>query len=100
MRRIKSRELTSVERQSLVAEYNSYPLDQLVSDRHTAARTGYSRSRIISLRISGKGPKYQKNGTGTIRYRKADVEAWMSAGFKEHAKTSEYPSRIRALAAA
>ncbi len=50
----------------------------LVDEVALAARLGVSRSTLQSWRYTGRGPRYVKVGR-LIRYRNADVEAYLRA---------------------
>jgi predicted DNA-binding transcriptional regulator AlpA len=50
----------------------------LVDEARLAARLGVSRSTLQSWRYAGRGPRYLKIGR-FIRYRNADVDAYLRA---------------------
>lgn len=52
----------------------------LWTDSHGCAqRIGWTDSHLRRVRSRGLGPPYLKLGPRTIRYRVADIEAWIDA---------------------
>jgi len=56
----------------------------LVDEARLAQRLGISRSTVQSWRYSGRGPRYIKIGR-LIRYRNADVDAFLAANTRGNA---------------
>lgn len=52
---------------------------RLLTPRDASAYLGRSVPALAQLRYRGTGPRFIHAG-GRIRYRLADVEAWLSAG--------------------
>lgn len=64
-------------------------MDDVSSPIDTAAAsayTGLSRSTLEKLRVFGGGPPYLKLGRA-VRYRPADLEAWLVARLTESTST-------------
>lgn len=57
----------------------SSPVALLVTARDVAAMLGVSTATVWRLRSAGKLPPPLKVG-GAVRWRKADIEAWVRAG--------------------
>jgi predicted DNA-binding transcriptional regulator AlpA len=65
----------------IVAASNEAPVEigtELVDEARLALRLDVSRSTLQSWRYSGRGPRYIKIGR-LIRYRNADVDAFLAA---------------------
>jgi predicted DNA-binding transcriptional regulator AlpA len=62
--------------------------DELLSTRQLAAWLDISESWLEIARHRGQGPKYLKYGPKTVRYRRADVVAWLKT--RTHQSTAEY----------
>jgi predicted DNA-binding transcriptional regulator AlpA len=63
----------------------NFPRDiptDLVDEVALAVRLGVSRSTLQSWRYAGRGPRYLKIGR-LIRYRNADIEAFLRASTRE-----------------
>ena len=56
----------------------------LLDETRLAARLDVSRSTLQSWRYAGKGPRFIKLGR-LIRYRNADVDAYLRAQTRGHA---------------
>lgn len=54
----------------------------LMTPAALAALLGRSVPALAQLRYRGTGPRFIRAG-GRIRYRRADVEAWLSAGERD-----------------
>lgn len=54
------------------------PASDLIDEPALAFRLGVSRSTLQSWRYSGRGPRFIKLGR-MVRYRNADVDAYLSA---------------------
>ncbi|MGX9147215.1 helix-turn-helix transcriptional regulator [Mesorhizobium sp. 128a] len=63
-----------------------------------AAHIGKSASWLNKSRMSGNGPVYMKVG-GSVRYRLADLERWLSAG-RRTAVYDHANNNIRAMGSA
>lgn len=59
-----------------------------------AAYLGLSESLLNKLRLTGGGPTFVRLAGRSIRYRRADLDAWVAASAK--ASTSEYPANGQA----
>jgi predicted DNA-binding transcriptional regulator AlpA len=64
--------------------------DDLLSTRQLASWLGCSTQWVEIGRHRGYGPRFVQLGPRCIRYRRADVRAWLSE--RSHASTSEYAS--------
>jgi predicted DNA-binding transcriptional regulator AlpA len=62
--------------------------DDLLSTRQLAAWLDISESWLEIARHRGQGPKFLKYGPKSIRYRRADVVAWLKD--RTHQSTAEY----------
>ena len=62
--------------------------DPLLSPTEAAAFLGVSVPALAKWRVNGKGPRYHRLSTRTIRYAFSDLEAF--TGQSKHQKTSEY----------
>ncbi len=60
----------------------------LLTDREVARLTGRARSTLQKDRVSGTGIPFVKLGPRLVRYRRADVEAYLSA-LPSYRSTSE-----------
>lgn len=56
-----------------------------MTELEVAEYTGFTRSALASMRYEHRGPAYSKPG-GRIRYRREDIDAWMSDGLQRPAK--------------
>lgn len=56
------------------------PEPEWLDTRAVAAMTSLTQRAIESLRQRGEGPAYSRIGRKIIRYRRADVEAWLERG--------------------
>jgi predicted DNA-binding transcriptional regulator AlpA len=54
----------------------------MLSTRDVAERLGLQPITVKLWRLYGKGPKWQRIGTRTIRYALADVEAYLEQSSK------------------
>ncbi len=61
------------------SEQRRIVISDLLDEVELAEQLGVSRSTLQSWRYTGKGPRYLKLGR-LIRYRNADVAAFLSAG--------------------
>jgi|Deesub1362B_J571_1020462.scaffolds.fasta_scaffold58691_1 predicted site-specific integrase-resolvase len=53
-------------------------IKELLTEKEAAEFLGIARGTLANYRSAGKGPPYVKI-EGTIRYRKADLEAYIEA---------------------
>jgi excisionase family DNA binding protein len=60
----------------------------LLTDREVARLTGRARSTLQKDRVSGTGIPFVKLGLHLVRYRRADVEAYLAA-LPSYRSTSE-----------
>lgn len=51
--------------------------DVLWKPQQLAEHLGMTVQALAVMRYRGTGPKYVRIGTRTIRYRRADVDAWI-----------------------
>jgi predicted DNA-binding transcriptional regulator AlpA len=65
---------------------------ELVTDRELAEMGVASVRTLQTWRLLGRGPRYVKVGRA-VRYRIADIEAWLAARAVTPASSSE-PSRV------
>lgn len=66
----------------------------LMKTGEAAAYLGLSESLLNKLRLTGGGPTFVRLAGRSIRYRRADLDAWVAASAK--ASTSEYPAEGQA----
>lgn len=52
---------------------------EYLTDRQVALMTGFTRRALEGMRSRGEGPPWLKVGS-SIRYRAADVRAWIEGG--------------------
>ena len=50
-----------------------------IDTAEAAKRLGLSKSTLNKARLTGKGPPYVKVLGGRVRYRPADLDAWLEA---------------------
>jgi len=65
---------------------NLLPIDTA----EAAKRLGLSKSTLNKARLTGKGPPYLKLIGGRVRYRPADLDAWLEARVV-HSTSEEQP---------
>lgn len=59
--------------------------DRLIDEKAAADRLGVKPGTLSAWRKRGRGPRYVKMGTGktaAIRYRRADLDAWIEANVR------------------
>jgi predicted DNA-binding transcriptional regulator AlpA len=66
------------------------PTDNLLKTEDAASYLGLSPSLLNKLRLTGGGPKFLRLAGRAIRYRRADLDAWVDASAVE--STSQYPA--------
>ena len=69
--------------------------DQLLTTSEAAAIVRLSPRTLERLRVSGKGPRFLKAGSGKrarVLYRARDLDDWLAKFC--FASTSEYPSKV------
>lgn len=49
-----------------------------MSTADVARELRYSPKTVENWRFEGRGPKFIKLPTGTVRYRRSDVDAWIN----------------------
>jgi predicted DNA-binding transcriptional regulator AlpA len=54
-------------------------LDPLLTEKQLSAWLGVSLPSLQRMRSNGSGPHYVQLGPRRLAYRKADVEAWLTA---------------------
>lgn len=52
----------------------------LLTEKEASALLGLSPITLSNWRGAGKGPRYRKLGARSVRYMRADVEAFIEAG--------------------
>ena len=73
--------------------------DTLLTTRDAAERLGLSPKTLERFRSEGGGPAYLKAGPGKrarVRYRLADLEAWLDAN--RFTSTAAHAARTREVA--
>jgi predicted DNA-binding transcriptional regulator AlpA len=69
------------------------PENALLTPDGVASLLGVHRVTLAGWRVSGRGPRYLKLAGGhCVRYRQADVEAWLEQQAREN--TSQDPSSV------
>lgn len=63
----------------------------LLKTGEAAAYLGLSKSSLEKMRLYGVGPVFVRLAGRSIRYRPADLDAWVNASLK--GSTSEYEAR-------
>ena len=91
-RRRELRQIPSHLLRQLLTEYRDYTDDQIVSEKHVAARLQMSRAWVQLKRVTGGGPKFHRTATGKIFYLKRDVEAYLAGSLTAFDSTSQYPN--------
>lgn len=51
--------------------------EKLLTSEEVAQIVGVGTEQVKIWRSNGQGPKYLKLGHRTVRYKRADVEAWL-----------------------
>ena len=70
---------------------SSGPADDLLSTREVADWLGMSILWLEVGRMRGYGPRFVRIGTRRIRYRRADVLAWLKS--RTFSRTDQYAAR-------
>lgn len=59
------------------------PLDEILTTVEAAEYLRLSKFTLEGMRVKGGGPRYAKlskgRGRGAVRYRRADLDAWVAA---------------------
>lgn len=55
----------------------------LMTSKEVAAMLQLTPGTLANWRCKGTGPRYCEAGPGNVRYRLADVEAWLVASVEE-----------------
>lgn len=63
--------------------------ENLLKTEDAASYLGLSPSLLNKLRLTGGGPQFLRLAGRAIRYRRADLDAWVDASAV--ASTSQYP---------
>jgi excisionase family DNA binding protein len=58
-------------------------MDDLLTTEELARYLRLSPRTVEDYRYRGKGPEYKTLPTGAIRYKLADVDAWIASGMEE-----------------
>ena len=53
---------------------------KLLDTKQLSDETGIPERTLVNWRYIGEGPPYVKVGPRQVRYRVADIEAWLEAG--------------------
>ena len=77
---------------ALRAEFWHAPTEALLDRKTAAAGMGYTVGWLEWVATHGRGPTLTKIGR-TVRYRKADVLAWLDANSRRIERTSELSDR-------
>ena len=77
---------------TLRAEFWQAPIEALLDRKTAAAGMGYTVGWLEWVATNGGGPTLTKIGR-TVRYRKADVLAWLEANSRRIERTSELSDR-------
>lgn len=64
--------------------------NQLMKTEEAGRYLGLSSSLLNKLRLTGGGPQFVRLAGRAIRYRRADLDAWIDASVA--ASTSQYPA--------
>ena len=67
---------------------NSQPNQAFLNTVEAAAYLGLQRTTLEAWRCRGGGPKYLKFGNA-VRYRRADLEAWIESRTRSHTSETE-----------
>jgi len=86
------RVLTTESAATLRAEFWQAPIEALLDRKTAAAGMGYTVGWLEWVATNGGGPTLTKIGR-TVRYRKADVLAWLEANSRRIERTSELTYR-------
>lgn len=62
--------------------------DQLLTAAELGEYLGMTKQQLALMRVNGNGPRFFRASANNIRYRWADVEAWMNEN--THQSTDEY----------
>lgn len=65
---------------------------KLLKTSEAAECLGVSESLLHKLRLTGGGPVFVRLAGRSIRYRKADLDAWVNASAMD--STSAYPASV------
>jgi predicted DNA-binding transcriptional regulator AlpA len=69
--------------------------NEILKPADAAAYLKLSQSTLAKLRLYGTGPRYTKVGRA-VRYRRADLDAWINARYAESTSDADYrlPKRL------
>lgn len=65
--------------------------DQLLTVNELAEYLGITTQKLATMRMNGTGPRFFRAGAASIRYRWADITAWIDANL--HESTDEYTNQ-------
>jgi len=65
--------------------------DQLLTTAELGEYLGVSKQSLAQMRTNGTGPRFIRASAGNIRYRWAEVMAWIEAN--SHESTDEYTNQ-------
>ena len=60
--------------------------EPLLTSAQVGAWLGLTPSALSHMRFNGTGPSFRKLGSKTVRYTEADVQAWLDASQRSHAR--------------
>jgi predicted DNA-binding transcriptional regulator AlpA len=91
-RGIIARQARYIEELEAMVTDNSKASDQHLTTAQVALLTGISAAKLQQMRANAEGPAFTKRGR-MVRYRRADVEAWLAAGRVEPGSDNSQRSR-------
>jgi predicted DNA-binding transcriptional regulator AlpA len=56
--------------------------DEPLTSRQAARLVGVADETLRTWRVRGQGPRFLKFPSGTIRYRRSDVESWIQGAYR------------------
>ena len=60
------------------------PAEQLMTRAEAAAYLNLKIQTLAKWAVDGDGPRFIKRGHGFVRYRRAELDAWLEAGVVNH----------------
>ncbi len=70
-------------REAFIRGNSTSPLDEIMTTIEAAEYLRLSKFTLEGMRVKGGGPRYAKlskgRGRGAVRYRRADLDAWVAA---------------------
>jgi len=68
-------------------------LESNMTTAQAAQYAGFAESTFEKYRVYGTGPRYLKLGKKSVRYRKADLDAWLESQIVS--STSDYRKGVQ-----